>query len=392
MKLACSPLRPLLGAALAALAIFAVVSWPAQPAHAQGGVSLIRDTEAERMLRSWLDPILMAAGWQPAAVKLYIVNDPSINAFVAEGQNMFINTGLIMTLDTPNQVTGVMAHETGHIVHGDLVRSAAACVKAAMIPMLLSMAVGIAAMIAGAGEAGSAIMMGGKQIAERNFLAFSRTQEASADQAGVRLLTATHQSGEGMLQVFKRFEDEEVLSSQHIDPFAQTHPAPRERIEALEMLVDASPYRDVKDSPEAQYAYDMMRAKLRGYLERPDVVLRQYSESDSSKPARYARAMAYFRMPDMGKALGEIESLLKDEPDNPYFLEMYGQINVEMGRIAEGIEPYRHAVQILPDAPLIRVALAAAMLGTENPKYTHGAQRRNCRRRCARKRRRIRVV
>jgi predicted Zn-dependent protease len=305
-------------------------------------------------------------------VHLHIVNDPSINAFVAEGQNMFVNTGILMALETPNQITGVMAHETGHMADGHLVRSAAG-IRAATVPLLLSMAVGLAAMIAGAGDAGQAILMGGQQIAERTFLAFSRTQESSADQAGVRYLTATHQSGMGMVAVFKRFENQEILSSQHIDPFAQTHPASSDRIAALQGLVDASPYREVKDSPESQYAFDMMRAKLRGYIQRPEVTLRQYPVADASKPARYARAMAYFRQPDMSMALGEIEGLLKDEPNNPYFLEMYGQIKVEMGKVEEGIGPYKHAVEILPDAPLIRVALAAAMLGTENPKYTTDA-------------------
>jgi predicted Zn-dependent protease len=252
----------------------------------------------------------------------------------------------------------------GHLIRGQ------AAIKVATVPLLLSMAAGIAAMIAGAGDAGQAILLAGQQIAERNFLAFSRTQESAADQAGVRYLTATHQSGMGMVQVFKRFENQEILSSRRADPFAQTHPAPSDRIANLQSLVDASPYRDVKDSPESQYAWDMMRAKLRGYIQRPEVTLRQYPLTDASKPGRYARAMAYFKEPDMKMALGEIESLLKDEPDNPYFLEMYGQINVEMGKVNEGLEPYRHAVQILPDAPLIRIALAAALLGTENPKYT----------------------
>jgi predicted Zn-dependent protease len=302
-------------------------------------------------------------------VKLHLVNDPSINAFVAEGQNMFLNTGILMALDTPNQITGVMAHETGHMADGHLVRAQAG-IKAATVPLLLSMAAGLAAMIAGAGDAGQAILLAGQQIAERNFLAFSRTQESAADQAGVRYLTQTHQSGMGMVQVFKRFENQEILSARRADPFAQTHPAPTDRIANLQSLVDASPYRDVKDSPESQYAWDMMRAKLRGYIQRPEVTLRQYPLTDASKPGRYARAMAYFKEPDMKMALGEIESLLKDEPDNPYFLEMYGQINVEMGKVNEGLEPYRHAVQILPDAPLIRIALAAALLGTENPKYT----------------------
>jgi predicted Zn-dependent protease len=352
------------GACLAAATFIAVSATPT-PVYAQ---SIIRDTEVERALRTYLDPLLGVAGLQSDAVHLYIVNDQSINAFVAEGQNMFLNTGLLMQLDVPNQVIGVMAHETGHMAGGHLVRNMQGA-RAASIPLLLSMAAGIAAMAAGAPDAGSAILMGGQQIAQRTYLAFSRTQEASADQAGVRYLTATHQSGQGMLQVFKRFESQEILMSQHIDPFAQSHPAPADRISSLQMLVDASPYRDVKDSPASQYAFDMMRAKLRGYIERPEVTLRRYPVADTSKPARYARAMAYFHQPNMAGALTEIESLLKDEPGNPYFLEMYGQINVEMGKVEEGIAPYAKAVQVLPDAPLIRVALGAAMLGTENPKY-----------------------
>jgi predicted Zn-dependent protease len=365
-----SALRPVFGLAVAGLLMTLFIALPSYTAQAQGqGISTIRDTEAERVLRGYLDPILVVAGLRPESVRLHIVQDPSINAFVAEGQNMFLNTGILMALDTPNEITGVMAHETGHMADGHLIRSSAG-IKAATLPLLLSMAAGLAAMLAGAGDAGQAILLGGQQIAERTFLAFSRTQESSADQAGVRYLTATHQSGMGMLKVFKRFENQEILSANHIDPFAQTHPASGDRIAALEGLVNLSAYRDVKDSPEAQYAFDMMRAKLRGYIQRPEVTLRQYPETNGSKPARYARAMAYFKEPDMGKALGEIEGLLKDEPNNPYFLEMYGQIKVEMGKVDEGIEPYRHAVEILPDAPLIRIALAAAMLGTENPKYT----------------------
>jgi predicted Zn-dependent protease len=374
VKAKLSGLRPLFGIAVAGLLMAAAISFPTYTAHAQGqGIGLIRDTEAERVLRAKLDPILTAAGLVPADVHLHIVNDPSINAFVAEGQHMFLNTGLLMTLDSPNQVTGVMAHETGHMAHGDLVRAAAG-MKAATLPLLLSMAAGLAAMLAGAGDAGQAILMGGQQIAERTYLSYSRTVEANADQAAVRFLTATHQSGAGMLQVFKRFQDQEILSSQRIDPFAQNHPAPADRISALQDLVDASPYRDIKDSPETIYAFDMMRAKLRGYIQQSDVTLRQYPVSDTSKPARYARAMAYFREPNMQKALSEIQGLLADEPNNPYFLEMYGQIKVEMGKVEEGIGPYRRAVELLPDAPLIRVALGAALLGTENPQYTKEAQ------------------
>src|SRR4029078_4014797 len=176
-------------------------------------------------------------------------------------------------------------------------------------------------------------LLGGTQFPERTFLAFSRTQESSADQAGIRYLNATHQSGRGMVEVFKRFENQEILSANRIDPFAQTHPGSSDRIAALQGLVEVSRYRDVKDSPEAQYAFEMMRAKLRGYILRPEVVMRQYPLSDTGKAARYARAMAYFREPDMAKPLNEIQSLVRDEPNNPYFLEMYGQIKVEMGKV-----------------------------------------------------------
>lgn len=245
--------------------------------------------------------------------------------------------------------------------------------RAASVPLILSMVLGVAAIAAGAGDAGSAILMGGQQIAQRTFLAFSRTQESAADQAGIRYLAATKQSGRGMVSVFKRFENQEILTDQRRDPFAQSHPASGDRMSALQSLVEASPYRDIKDSPELQYAYDMLRAKLRGYIQHPELTLRRYPVSDTSKPARYARAMAYFRQPEMQKALAEMESLLKEEPENPYFLEMYGQINVEMGKVEEGIKPYSEAVKILPDAPLLRVALGAAMLGTENPRYTDQA-------------------
>ena len=363
-------LRPILGALLGALAIVWIASAP--PAQAQGGPSLIRDTEVERVVRVYLDPLLQAAGLSPDSVRLFIVNEQSINAFVAEGQNMFIHTGLIMALDTPNELSGVLAHETGHLADGHLVRMKDG-IRAATVPLILSMVLGVAAMAAGAGDAGSAILMGGQQIAQRTFLSFSRTQESAADQAGIRYLAATKQSGRGMLGVFKRFENQEILSDQRRDPFAQSHPVAGDRMSALQSLVEASPYRDVKDSPEAQYAYDMLRAKLRGYIERPEVTMRRYPASDTSKPARYARAMAYFRQPDMQRALAEMENLLKDEPENPYFLEMYGQINVEMGRVEQGIKPYSDAVKILPDAPLLRVALGAAMLGTENPQYTQPA-------------------
>jgi predicted Zn-dependent protease len=344
------------------VAIFAAFCSVATPAMAQ--VGLLQDTETERTLRSYEDPILKVAGLDPAAVKMYIVNDPSINAFVAEGQNIFVNSGLFIQLRTPNELIGVIAHETGHIAGGHLSRDTEA-IKKATIPMLLSMVVGIAAAVMGAGQAAGMIMVGGQQAAMAQFNSFSRVQEATADQMGQKFLRATHQSGVGMVHVFERMADEQARASMHPDALATDHPADRDRVVALQGIAESSPYYNVTDSPEAQHEFDMIKAKMIGYLAPVPDVLKLYPPSNLSKPARYARAMAYMRKPDLKMALGEINSLIKDEPDNPYFYEMLGQIYVEMSQPEKGLAPYQKSVDLLPDAPELRVALAAAQLATE---------------------------
>jgi predicted Zn-dependent protease len=346
-----------LGAFVAAAAVCASFAASAQ------GISVIRDTEAERVVRSQLDPLLDAAGIRRNAVQLHIVNDPSINAFVATGQNMFVHTGLITEVENLNQLVGVLAHETGHIAGGHLVRTREG-MRAASVPMILSIAAGIGLALAGAPDAGAALVMSSPGFAMGSFFAFTRAQESIADQSAIRYLEATHQSGRGMLDLFRRFEGEEILSYERQEDYARSHPAPRDRIARLENLVAASPYADAQTNPEDEEEFRMLQAKLRGYTNPPYRTLREYPAEDTSRAARYARAMAYFRWPDMGKALQEIESLLAEEPDNPYFLEMYGQINVDMGHVAEGVEPYRHAVEVMPDAPQIRAAYGSALLAT----------------------------
>ncbi|HTT96789.1 MAG TPA: M48 family metalloprotease [Rhizomicrobium sp.] len=331
------------------------------PATAQG-ISLLQDTETERALRSYEDPILKVAGLDPHAVKMYIVNDPSINAFAAEGQNIFVNSGLFIQLKTPNELIGVLAHETGHIAGGHLIRDSGAIQKA-MIPMLISMVVGVAAIAAGGGEAGMAIMGLGQTAAAAQFNEFSRPQEATADQMGQRYLRETHQSGEGMVHIFERMANESARA--HVDALATDHPADRDRVVALQAIADASPYANVMDTPEAQHEFDMIKAKMLGYLAPVKDVLVYYPPKNQSKPARYARAMAYMRQPNLKMALSEINSLIAEEPNNPYFHEMLGQIYVEMSQPEKGIGPYQKSVDILPDAPELRVSLAAAQLATE---------------------------
>lgn len=332
-------------------------------AHAQG-IGLLQDTETERLVRSYEDPILKVAGIDPKAVSMYLVNDTELNAFVAEGQNIFVNAGLFIQLQSPNELVGVLAHETGHMAGGHLSRGSAAMEKAT-IPMILSMLVGVGAMVAGAGEAGMVLMGIGQGVAEAQYMSFSRAQEATADQMGQRYLRLTHQSGMGMVHVFNRMANDMARMVKNPERFASSHPADRDRVTMLAKQAEASPYRDVPDSPASVHAFRMIKAKVIGYLMPVDEVLRRYPVSDTSAEARYARAMAYSRQPNLPKALSEIQSLIKDEPRNPYFYEVLGQIYMSMGQAQKGAEPYRKAVALLPDAPEIRISLAAAMIATE---------------------------
>ena len=346
-----------------AVGLFAGLCASVSPAFGQQ-LELLQDTETERALRRYETPLAKAAGLDPTAIRLYIVNDLEVNAFVAEGQNMFINTGIILYLHNRNELVGVMAHETGHIAAGHLSRGTQAMSKAA-IPMLASMVLGVAAMIAGAGQAGMAIMGLGQRVAVTQLIAFTYVQEGTADQIAVKLLNATHQSPKGMLDVFGRFAHEEAMEGFHPPPFATTHPVGQDRIAYLQNLVDASPYRDIPDSPAEEHEFEMIKAKLAGYVLPVDEVFVRYPLSDTSETARYARAMAYMRKPDFKAAFSEIQSLIKDEPQNPYFREVLGQIYVTMSQPGKGIAAYQAAVDKMPDAPEIRVELAAAQLATE---------------------------
>jgi len=335
------------------------------PAAAQQ-LQLLQDTETEQALNDYEAPLAKAAGLDPSAVRVYLIQDPSVNAFVAGGQNIFMQSGIILYVHSRNELVGVMAHETGHIRAGHLTRNEAEESKA-MIPMIASTIVGVAAMALGGGSAGMAIMSMGQQIAEGEFTRFTYVQEGTADQIGVKLLNATHQSPLGMLRIFQRFANEEAMSGEKIPPFAQNHPVGQDRIEYLKSLVDASPYRDVKDSPSQEHAFEMIQAKLAGYVLPVDQVFNRYPLSNTSEPAHYARAMAYMRKPDFKEAFAEIDGLIKEEPDNPFFHEVLGQIYVTMSQPAKGVPEYQKSVDLLPTAPELRVELAAAQLATENP-------------------------
>ena len=354
------------------LLLLASVAAP-RPALAQDSLNLLRDAEIENTLRLFATPVWKAAGLDPQAIRIYIVSDPTLNSFVAGGQNLFMNTGTILRAATPNQLVGVMAHETGHIAGGHLVRSTQA-MKNATIESIIGMLLGAGAAVVGHGNGAGGAVIAGETVGQRAFLQYSITQEASADAAALRFLDRTHQSARGLLQFFQILQQEEFLTAQHQDPYLQTHPLTEERVTVMQNHVDHSPYSDAKDPPEWVHLDNLMKAKLGAFLSSPPDVLAQIKPSDNSEEARYARAIAYYRIPDLKNAVPTIDGLIRDFPSNPYYQELKGQMLFENGRIAEAVAPYERTVQMRPDEPLFNIELAQVQLETNDPKLVARAK------------------
>jgi predicted Zn-dependent protease len=356
----------------------AALALPPLPAEAQqrgGGLPLIRDAEIEQLMRDYTRPIFRAAGLANANLKIVLINDKSFNAFVVDGRRIFVNTGALAESTTPNQIIGVMAHETGHIAGGHLskLRQELANVQtAALIGMLLgaaAMAAGSAAggsASQGAGQAGMAAIYGSQHVAQRSLLSYQRAHEEAADRAAVKFLAATGQSAKGMYETFKRFADNSMFTARFADPYAQSHPMPTERMAALTEIARTSPNWDKKDPPELQARHDLMRAKLSGFMEPPQTVARRYPPSDTSLPARYARAIATSRHSDIRAAVAQIDTLIAAQPNNPYFHELKGQALLENGRATEAVAPLRRAASLAPDPTLMQIMLGQALVATNN--------------------------
>ncbi|MEM7768572.1 MAG: M48 family metalloprotease, partial [Pseudomonadota bacterium] len=296
------------------LALLVVVA-AALPGHAQ---SIIRDTEIEETLRAWTDPILEVAGLNPADVDLYILNDPSLNAFVAGGQNIHLNTGLIIAAESPGQIMGVIGHETCHIACGHTVTRTRAA-EVASRPALVSIGLGILALAAGAGDAGVALLASSQQFAALNFFKHTRSEEAAADAAAVSYLESLGLSPAGLVEFFENYRYQEVLSDTRRDPYFRAHPLASDRIRTTRQLAEETGLMDKPFDETVQRQYDMMRAKLIGFLEPAAIVRRHYPDDDMTLPARYARAIAAMQAGDATTSVREIDALIEEEPDNPYF-------------------------------------------------------------------------
>ncbi|MCX8502086.1 MAG: M48 family metalloprotease [Alphaproteobacteria bacterium] len=345
--------------------VLVLIGWLvlAPPARAEG-MGILRDTEIEEDIRSLATPIWKAANLDPKAVKIILVNDDSVNAFVAAGQNLFLNSGLLLRVENVGQLVGVIAHETGHMAGGHLLRRGAAESAATFTSFMGLLLGGVAGVISKNSSAVLAGATAGPALGQRQFYAFSRGIEASADNAGLGFLEKSRQSSAGFLQFMEILQSMETLGGNTSDPYLLTHPLSTERVGLVRNFVDHSPFTQVPSSPEEVEIFARIRGKLAAFLGAPTAVLRNYPEGRNDLEARYARSIALLRIPDLDRGLREINGLLKDYPKDPYFWELQGQMLFLNGRVSEALPAYRNSVKFKPDAPLIRIDLARVMLET----------------------------
>lgn len=357
--------RSLRRMALAAAFVATCSAGPAR-AHEEAVATapkVVRDTEIENAIRTLETPVWRAAGLEPNDVGIYLVRDKRINSFVAGGQAVFINTGLIERAEKPNQLIGVIAHETGHIVGGHILRTKEA-LRNAGIETIIAAVAAVGAAVAGHNGAPFLAVPG---VGERAFARFSVGQEATADHAAMNFLDRACQSARGLLQFFQILQSNEMLAGDREDTWTRTHPLTSQRVQYVRDHVEQARCSNTPDSPAAIALLRLIEMKLHAFLDPPSATLAAYPESDKSVLARYARAIAYYRMPDLARALPAIDELIHDFPDNPYYRELKGQMLFENGRTRDAIGPYEASMRLLPSAPLLRIELSQTYIESGDP-------------------------
>jgi predicted Zn-dependent protease len=374
---------PRFALALAAAAVTALA--PAATSAQQsrgGGITIIRDAEIEQLMRDYARPVFNASGIGDGATKIVLVGSRDFNAFVSSGRRVFINVGVIMESPAPNQVIGVLAHETGHIAGGHLfrLRQQLEVAQAMAIAGMLLGAGAVAAtsrsnQVGASGTGPMGVITGPMEMARRSVLAYQRSEEQAADKAAVRYLNQTGQSSKGLVDTFARMSEDTLFRRVGVDPYLQSHPSAPERITALKEDAEKSPHYGKPDSPAMKARHELARAKLYGFVTRPEELVRRYPPSDTSLAARYARAISAYRFSPQGSAHQQIDGLIAQQPNNPYFHELKGQALLEAGRAREALGPLRRAIALAPGQPLIRGMLGHALVSTGDPKDADAAIR-----------------
>ena len=342
---------------------------------------IVRDAETESLLKDYASPILRAAGFRNDSVQPILVNDKSFNAFVIDSKRIFVNLGVIMDAETPNEVIGILAHETGHIAGNHLVRLRQAASNAQLLAVIGTL-LGVTAIAIGGlsnstdtAKSGVAIIGGGANVAQRSILAYKRSEETAADRAAVTYLNKTKQSAKGLLKVFQRLRSNALLSSNNTDPYILSHPLPSERISQLETIANQSKYFSATDSKNLLNRHNLVRAKLIGFTTRPSEITNYYPIKDKSIEANYARAIAKMRSGDIDSSIKIIDAVINRQPKNPYFWELKGQALIEAGRAKQSITPFKKALSLAPKEGLLQIWYGYALVASEDNKYLEEAVR-----------------
>ena len=323
--------------------------------------TFIRDAEIESILHDYIKPLFQTAGLDPTSLNLYVVVNSEINAAASTRYSIFINTGLLLESKNPEQIIGVLAHETGHIAGGHISRFDNLMNKASL-SMMASLALGTAAVLAGSPEAGMTTMMGGLAMAQGVVFHYSRGQEGTADSAAVRYLDQLHWSSKGLLEFMQILARQEYLSPDQQDLYLRTHPFGQDRVAFVRHHTQNSPYTEQRLPEDFYLKYDRMMAKLSAYIDPPGKTLLTYKASDTCIKARYARVIALYRSGKLDDSLHQLNTLIQEYPQDAFFHELKGQFLFEQGRLEDALKCYQQALTLNPSAPLIRLSYAQTLL------------------------------
>jgi predicted Zn-dependent protease len=340
-------------------------------AQNSGQISLVRDAETENTIRYFAAPLFKAAGLNPEALRIHLVLDDRMNAFVAGGQRIFVNTGLLRSVESPDAIIGVLAHETGHIAGGHLAKLQEN-LRTASAQSIIALVLGAAAAVAsGDPDAAVAGATLGQSIAERQFLRYTSANESAADLAALGYLETTGQSARGLLEILEKLQDQELLSGIRQDPYLRTHPLSQDRISTVREYMSGSRYTDRPIDPNFALLHRRIRGKLNGYVDPPARTLRRYPADDPDIEARYARVQAFIKLHRTEEALAIVDRLIELAPNDMFFHELRGDVLYRAGRIADSLPSYRRAVELIEqtqaELPLVRLGLAQSLLQIEGP-------------------------
>lgn len=339
---------------------------PCQAARNLEKGTLIRDAEIESILKKVLHPLFKVAGLNPQAAKLYIIIDPDINAAAGLGYRIFIHSGLLVQAGSVAQVAGVLAHETGHIASGHLMRRIDAMERASLIRMA-GYALGAAtAIISGNTGALMAGILGGNHSALGSVLKYSRGQESAADQAGVRYMQQLGWPIGGFLEMMEKLLSQELLSSSQQEPYMRTHPLNQERVSFLKHVLYQNAGQSLQMPAELEESFLLAKTKLQAYTLPPGQVLLQFSEKRQDNLALYARAIAFYRDRKIPESLALFKRLSDSFANSPYVWEMLGQIFFEEGRLGEARTAYEKAYQGAPHEALIKMAYGQVLVASKH--------------------------